>query len=71
LRVFVAGLGKRGVKVDDEQVWRFVHAEGWGLKKKGLLPAEHLHPKIARRREQWLACCRDGASVIAPGRMLY
>ncbi|MFY7863610.1 IS630 family transposase [Roseateles sp.] len=53
LRGLVAELAERGVKVDYVQVWRFAHAEGLSFKKKRVLPAEQLRPKIARRREQW------------------
>jgi len=53
LRGLVAELAERGVKVDYVQVWRFAHAEGLSFKKKSVLPAEQLRPKIARRREQW------------------
>lgn len=52
LRGPVAELAERGAKVDYVQVWRFAHAEGLNFKKKSVLPAEQLRPKIARRREQ-------------------
>ncbi len=46
-------MGPGGIEVDYRTVWAFAHDEGLSFKKKSVLPAEQLRPKVARRRRQW------------------
>jgi transposase len=53
LRGLVAELAERGLKVDYQSVWKFVHAEKLSF-KKSVVAGERDRPDVARRRAQWL-----------------
>jgi transposase len=66
LRVLVAELAERGLKVDYRTVWNFVHAEKLSF-KKSVVAGERDRPDVVRRRAQW----RKYQDKIEPERLVF